>query len=282
MAFLIILNILFFNSDTTINRGYEYTGFKNAVSVTIDGKGYIYVLDNETNEVIKFDDKLNEQKRIGRKGWRNGEFDSPTYIDGSSGLDIYISDGTNYRIQRFDLNLSYISSLITNTPTFEDRLKFNTPIASIIINMNALYVLDGENKRIVYYPDGNTPVMHFGGFQSAQKPMLNPKKLLKDSYNSIYIFDEKNNVIYKYDNFGNYIKSIENTTIKSVSIYNNIIYIFTGDELLLYDVKKNAYSNKITFAKEHQGLNIKDMLVYSENKIIFLEKNKIYFLHINN
>jgi hypothetical protein len=280
MLFLIILNLFFLNSDSTLYKGNEFTGFKNAISITTDGRGCIYVLDNETNEVVKFDDKLNELKRIGKKGWNNGEFDSPAYIDGSSGLDIYVTDGVNYRIQRFDLNLSYISSLITNANTFDDKLKFNTPLASIVLNTNALYVIDGENKRIVYYPDGITPITYFGGFQSAQKPMLNPAKLIKDGYNCIYVFDKKSNSILKYDNFGNYIKSIEYDTIKSVSIFNNIIYIFTGSELLVYDVSKNAYVDKISLTKEVSNLNVTDMLVYSENKILFLEKNKISFFTI--
>lgn len=275
MILLLLLNILFLNPDSTFFKEYEYSGFKNAVSAATDGKGCIYILDNESNEIVKFDDKLTELKRIGKKGWSNGEFDSPAYIDGSSGLDIYVSDGANYRIQRFDLNLSFVSSLITNANTFDDKLKFNTPVASIILNMNTMYVLDGENKRIVYYPDGIAPVSYFGGFQSAQKPLINPVKLLKDGFNCIYVFDNELGALIKYDNFGNYVKSIENNTIKSVSIYNNIIYIFTAVDLLKYDVGKNAYVEKISLPKEISDLNVSDMLIYSENKILLLMKKKV-------
>jgi hypothetical protein len=280
MILLFILNLFFPNQDTIWEKTNEYSGFKNAVSVTTDGRGFIYVLDNESNEIVKLDDGLKEIKRTGRKGWNNGEFDSPTNIDGSSGLDIYVSDGLNYRIQRFDLNLSYISSLVTNTPTFDEKLKYNSPVASIILNSTVIYVIDGENKRIVYYPDGKIPFSSFGGFQSAQKPLLEPVKLLKDGYNSIYVFDKKYSSVFKYDNFGNFIKSFENNTIKSVSIFNNIIYIFTGSEMLLYDIKRNAYSSKITLSKEVSDLKLTDALVYSENNFIFLEKNKISFYTI--
>jgi hypothetical protein len=280
MIFLIIFNLLIFNQDTALVKGSEYSGLYNAISVTSDRRGFIYVLDNESNEIIKFDENLKEVKRIGRKGWNNGEFDSPTNIDGSSGLDIYVTDGVNYRIQRFDLNLSYISSLITNSSTFDEKLKFNTPVASIVLNMNALYVVDGENKRIVYYPDGITPITYFGGFQSAQKPFVEPVKLMKDGYNGLYVFDKKSSSIFKYDNFGSYVKTFEYNTIKSVSIYNNIIYIFTGNELLLYDIGKNAYSSKISLLKEFLDMQVSDILVYSESKILFLEKNRISFFII--
>jgi hypothetical protein len=281
MILILFFNLLFLNNDTaTLVKSNEFTGFKNAVSVTTDGRGFIYVLDNESNEIVKISENLKEVKRVGKKGWNTGEFDSPTNIDGSSGFDIYVTDGVNYRIQRFDLNLSFISSLVTNSATFDEKLKFNTPVASIIINSSALYIIDGENKRIVYYPDGITPLTYFGGFQSAQKPFLNPVKLLKDGYNNIYIFDNKANSVYVYDNFGNFVKSIESITIKSISIFNNIVYIFTGSELLLYDVRKNAYVNKITLGKSMSDLQVNDMVVYSENRILFLEKNKISFFTI--
>ncbi|MBI5402372.1 MAG: NHL repeat-containing protein [Ignavibacteriae bacterium] len=281
MIFLLILNFLFPARDTLVEKKCEYAGFKNAVSVTTDGKGNIYVLDNESNEIIKLDGSLNEIKRTGKKGWNNGEFDSPTSMDGSSGLDIYVTDGNNYRIQRFDLNLSYVSSLVTNLSTFEEKLKFNTPVASVVLNLSALYVIDGENKRIVSYPDGITPGYSFGGFQSARKPFLNPVKLLKDGFNRLYVFDKKGNALHIYDNFGNFVNTIESSIIKSVSIYNNIIYIFTGSEIILYSVNKNAYTGKISLQEEFSGSNVTDMQVYSENKILFLEKNKISFYIIN-
>lgn len=280
MIFLLILNFLFPGLDSAIEKKCEFSGFKNAVSVTVDGKGYIYVLDNESNEIVKFDENLKEIKRTGKKGWNNGEFDSPTCIDGSSGLDIYVCDGVNYRIQRFDLNLSYVSSVITNTSTFDDKLKFNTPVSLVVLNMNALYVIDGENKRIVCYPDGVNPGSSFGGFQSAQKPFLNPVKLLKDGFNRIYIFDKKKGALYQYDNFGNYIKSLESSIIKSVSIYNNIIYIFTGSEIIFYNVINNAYTGRLILPEEFGRLSVNDMLIYSENKILFLEKDKIKYYTI--
>ena len=126
--------------------------------MTMDGKGFIYVLDNEANEIIKFSSDLVFIKRVGKKGWDYGEFDNPTYIDGSSGLDIYVCDGKNFRVQRFDLNLTFISSLLTNTETFDNNLRFNNPVASVIMHSSELYVIDGDNPRIVKYLDAQTPI----------------------------------------------------------------------------------------------------------------------------
>ena len=80
--------LLFVTPDSLLVKEAEVYGFHNAVSAAVDGKGFIYILDGETNEIIKFSTDLEEIKRAGKQGWGEGEFDSPFFIDGSSGLDI--------------------------------------------------------------------------------------------------------------------------------------------------------------------------------------------------
>ena len=47
-------------------KGLEIGGFTNAVSITADGIGSIYVLDAGANEIVKLDSNLAEMKRAGR------------------------------------------------------------------------------------------------------------------------------------------------------------------------------------------------------------------------
>ncbi len=75
----------------------------------MDGKENIYVLDAGSNQIVKFSNKLEFKKRNGKQGWAEGQYDSPTFIDGSSGLDIFVSDGKNHRVQRLDLDLNLIA-----------------------------------------------------------------------------------------------------------------------------------------------------------------------------
>jgi len=258
----------------------EETGvtFINAVSMTYDGKGNIYVLDNEANEVAKLSNELALIKKVGRKGWINGEFDSPTYIDGSSGLDIYVCDGKNFRIQRFDLNLAYISTLITNLETFDNNLKFNTPISCVIVNSVDLFVVDGENLRIVKFLTGTTPVISFAGFQDVAGSLSKPGKLLKDGSNSIYILDKDKNSLMQYDVFGNFVKPIKYDTIISFSVYKDNIFLLTTNlEIIRYDIKKQAFAEKINAFIELKPESIKDFLVYDSEKFLILEKNKISY-----
>ena len=275
---LLILLISFFinsGSDPVLFPEKEISGFRNALSISNDGKGALYVIDNESCEIIKYNEFLSEIKRTGKKGWNDGEFDTPVYVDCSSGLDVYVSDRNNSRIQRFDLNLSFVSSLYTNTQTFDEKLKVNYPSASVILNMSDLYVVDDENKRIVYYPRGIQPYFSFGGFESAEKPLIKPVKILKDGYNRLYVLDRKQNSIFVYDNFGTFVKIISLDKIISFSISGSNLYILTGAEILVYDTNKNAYQSKIIVDESSRNKIITDFLAYSPQKFVILEKNTL-------
>ena len=279
MILLLILNILFFSSDSLLVKEKEVAGFSNAVSMTMDGLGSVYVLDNESNEIIKYNSSLEEVKRIGRKGWNNSEFDNPTYIDGSSGLDIIVSDGNNYRIQRFDLKLGYISSLYTNSETFLPEYKFNRPIATIIVNSNDIYVIDSDNSRVVTFPRGFAPATTFGDFRAGKGSLQEPLKILKDSENFLYILDKKRNAIMKYDNFGNFMKSIKAEDIKTFSLYNDNLYILNSYGIWLYNTEKNAFIERKIINEDLNLDNVTDLLIYNEkNYLVLLKKFIILFI----
>jgi hypothetical protein len=271
---IILLLFYFFRTDYDANS----INFMNAVSVTSDGKGNIYVLDNEANEIVKLSNDLMLIKKIGRKGWGSGEFDSPTFIDGSSGLDIYVCDGKNFRIQRFDLNLSYVSSLITNTETFDNNLKFNTPYSCVIINSRDLYVIDGDNFRIVKFLGGTTPMLSFAGFQDIKGSLSSPGKILKDANNALYVLDKVRNSVMQYDIFGTFIKPIQYDTIISFSINRDNMYLLTTNlDIIRYDIKKQAFIDKNKTFIDSNPESIRDFLVYDMEKFFILEKNKISF-----
>jgi len=279
MILLLLLNILFFSSDSLLVKEKQVAGFSNAVSMTMDALGSVYVLDNESNEIIKFNSSLEEVKRIGRKGWNNSEFDNPTYIDGSSGLDIIVSDGNNYRIQRFDLKLGYISSLYTNSETFLPEYKFNRPVATIIVNSNDIYVIDSDNNRVVTFPRGFVPTTAFGDFRAGKGSLQEPLKILKDSENFLYILDKKRNAIMKYDNFGNFMKTIKAEDIKTFSLYNDNLYILNSYGIWLYNTEKNAFIERKIINEDLNLDNVTDLLIYNEkNYLVLLKKFIILFI----
>jgi hypothetical protein len=253
----------------------EISGFKNAVSIAKDNKENIYLLDKEANEIIKFDGDLNLVKRNGRQGWNNGQFDSPTFIDASSGLDLYVCDPRNYRIQRFDLDLIFIASLRTDNKSFHESLQFKTPLSSVVINANDLYVVDGDNNRIVIFPNGAEPVSTFGDYRSGRGELIQPEKIMKDGNNYIYILDKKYRQVYRYDNLGNFVKRISIPSLETFTIFENRLYLFDGKDIFQYDLDRNTFTGKKTLLQSGRGKNFTDFLVLSSEKYLLLEKNSL-------
>lgn len=275
MCILLLAGLLFGNTDTTFVKGDEYSGFKSALSITLDGKGNIYILDSEASEIIKLKEDLTEIKRTGKKGWDNGQFDNPVSIDATSGLDIYVSDLNNGRIQRFDLNLGFISSLITNDESIEEKFKINRPSGSIIVNTKDLYVVDSDNPKIVIFKEGVNPYTYFGSFQSVNGALTKPGKIIKDQNNFIYVVDFSRKGIMRYDNYGTFFGLLEINDIKSIAVSNNQLYILTGNEIQVYDTKANAFKSVYNLPVEMKDRKFSDFLVINNKRIYLLEKNKV-------
>jgi len=275
MYILLLAGLLFGTVDTTLVKGDEYAGFKGAVSITLDGKGNIYILDGEASEIIKLKEDLTELKRTSKKGWDNGQFDNPVSIDASSGLDIYVSDLNNGRIQRFDLNLAFISSLITNDESIEEKFKINRPSGSIIVNAKDLYVVDSDNPKIVIFKDGVYPYTYFGSFQSVNGSLTKPGKIIKDQNNFLYVIDFSRKGIMRYDNYGTFFGLLEVDEIKSVAVSNNYLYILTGKTIQIYDTKANAFKVIFDLPVEMRNRKFTDFLVINNKKIYLLEKTKV-------
>ncbi|MCX7834134.1 MAG: hypothetical protein N2490_07990 [Ignavibacteria bacterium] len=277
-VFLLTFQCLFVNSlakDTNLFL-YKSTGnFKSAVSITTDFKGNIYVLDYELCEIVKYNDNLKELKRIGKKGWGYGEFFNPTHIDGTGGMNLFVSDKMNSRIQVFDLNLGFINAIMTNIESIEERFRIRKPICSVLINSQDLYIIDGDDPRVVVFSSQKFPTLYFGSYQSGNVALVKPKKMVRDSKNVLYIFDEARSQILKYDNFGSYISSINLKDIISLCVYNDYIYILTNSCIYIYSAEKKAFTEVISFTQDFKN-DLTDILVTSFDKIFILSKQSLY------
>lgn len=269
------MNFLFAQSDSILVKKTEVKGFANAVSITVDAKENVYVLDAGANEIVKFSNNLFYLKRNGKQGWADGQFDSPTNIDGSSGLDIFVADGKNKRVQRLDLELNPITVLKTNLIDFPSELQFNEPLATIVLNSRELYVIDGDNNRIVVYKDGRSPTNIFGDYTSGKGQLGRPVKMLKDGNNFIYILDKERNAIIRFDNLGNYVSTLTIVGLETFTIFDNVLYMFNGKEIILYDLAKNSIIGKKKIPNSQLKKKIRDFLVLNEKKYFLLGKNNL-------
>lgn len=228
-----------------------------------ENKKFILLISKEKNEVIKIDLNGNIQKSIGGFGWNEGQFDDPSSIV-STAIDVYVSDYNNHRIQRFDHNLNFISSLQKS-----EQINFEYPKSISLSTKGDLYILDSYNKRIFKINGFNRLERIFGNYESGKAVFSNPSIIKVDNQQRIYVLD--GNDILVFDQFGIYLKSItlpENFT-------ENIIDFYPEQSKMFLLTSKNLYE----LDSEIKKINFKDFYDFDFIfKKIEVRQEKIYLL----
>ncbi|TAK66509.1 MAG: hypothetical protein EPO24_01430 [Bacteroidetes bacterium] len=243
--------------------------FKSATAISIDPSGNIFVLDAGTNELLKFDNQRKFIQKIGGSGWTDVSFDKPTDVISPNGLDVYVADYGNHRIQRFDKNLNFVStlSLLDNSDPFQH---FGYPRGIAVDRYGALYIIDGENTRIVKIK-GNSVERVFGGIDAGSGRLHRPSQIRINESDHLFILDD--GTIVEYDIFGNFIRRYEKnlfTSLQAIAVVENNLIVLDSNHAIVFE-----NSLKDTFLLENP---LHDSLPFQEVNDVSVYKNTIFVL----
>jgi DNA-binding beta-propeller fold protein YncE len=190
-------------------------GFMFAEQVRIDPQDNIWVVDQMTNMVMKFDPEGRQVLLLGRKpeavnvpvkpaaieaggaGRQQDVFDRPTDVAWDGGGNIYVADGLgNSRVAKFDRNGVFVKSWGSkgNEPG-----KFGTVRSIAVDAQSNVYVADGGNRRIQVF-DGN------GNFKTQFRDVGAPRALCMTSGATQYLYSSNSNPPNDIDNGGEIYK----------------------------------------------------------------------------
>ncbi len=203
------------------------------VGLSVNPSGQIYLSDTGNHRLVKFDSKLNFLEETGGFGWSAEQFDHPMGVNATNGLDVFVADHRNERIVRYDKNLHYISTY-TSDSDLPEHLQFGFPIDVVISSQGELYLLDGENSRILKLDVMGNPQLSFGDFDSGEGVLQEPKRIIIDQYDNILVADPGTQRVMKYDMLGNFLYYYTHQNLKFPS---GIITI--GDMVLISDLISN-------------------------------------------
>jgi hypothetical protein len=198
--------------DSVLVEDYVLGSFQRATRIALGTQGILYVLDADENKISMFTHLQDVPKTIGGFGWSSSSFDKPTGV-ATDGVNVYISDYGNHRIQRFDRDLNYISSFSTRDTT-DVVSRFGYPLDVALSELGDLFILDGENIRVMKFNTQNVFERAFGDINAGMGKLQNPVKLI--ATNSRIFVGDKNKILL-YDYFGNYLGSIGEGIINNLS-----------------------------------------------------------------
>ena len=148
--------IIEFTPDGRVVRSWGEGMFIRPHAIRGDPEGNIWVVDNDTHQILKMDPSGRVRMVMGRKGHKGEEadlFNRPTDVAFSPDGTFYVSDGyVNSRVAKFAPNGSFITDWGKKG---KEPGNFDLPHSIVIGPAGRVYVGGRENRRLqVFDPNG--------------------------------------------------------------------------------------------------------------------------------
>lgn len=139
------------------NSQIIYSGLQNPSSLYAT-QDHVFVVESGKHRVLKLSYDGEVEETLGGLGSGDYQFDRPVDIDATNGLQIYISDNRNFRVQIYDRRFRFLSSIKTEVP-FTNRQMKPTQIA--VNDFDELFVFDEGSKSILKFDENGNFIDSF-------------------------------------------------------------------------------------------------------------------------
>jgi len=191
-------------TDTTLVEQKALGSFQRATRLITNPQGWIYVLDADRDLVVLMKGEEEPSASVGGYGWSSTTFDQPTGL-ATDGLNLYVADRGNHRVMRFDRSLNFISSFITRDTSLL-AARFGSPLGVALSRLGDLFVLDGENLRVVKFAANMQYERSFGDIDDQRSRLRQPVKILISPDDHVFVLESDR--LLEFDYFGQYIRVI--------------------------------------------------------------------------
>jgi DNA-binding beta-propeller fold protein YncE len=271
MRSILILFLIFLYQSAAAQQFIQHADigdFKQAAAFYINPSGFIYVTDQETNEVYKLDTLGNQLKSVGGYGWNPEAFDNPVDIFATT-LNVYVADKNNDRIQIFDKDLNFLSVFKTKEA---DGLEyeFAYPTSCGLSPQGDLFILDSDNSRILKYDLNGNFLTEIGSYDAGKFALNAPKKFDISGNGKIFVLDQ--DAVKVFDSFGNGVTMLK-TSIEKVNLNVESKYLTLNSESEII-VRNIVHSEEVIKFSPNVPGNIVEAL-YKGSRLYVLTDSRI-------
>ena len=174
------------------------------VMMITDGAGHLYISDEATNRISKFDKEGEFVSKFGVRGAGAGEFDGPSGIAFDQEGNMVVVDSRNHRVQRYTADGEYLGGFGSRG---DGPGQFELPWGVHVDELGDIYVADwGNNRFQVFGADGEVKNV-VGGSGSGEGEFDRPTGIAVDAHGDIYVADWGNDRVQMFNSEGQYIWS---------------------------------------------------------------------------
>ncbi len=237
--------------DPDSEEGFFY--YPRGLATSPDG--FVLVADSGNNRVQKFDPDGNFVHAWGKFGfaWRGaeaGKFDVPWGVTTDSQGNLYISDTSNARVQKFQPDGTPLIKW-GRDGSFDGA--FFYPRGLAVDFTGNIYVADEGNHRIQKFDPRGNFLTKWGREGNAPGQFKSPWGVACDALGNVFVVDSGNHRIQKFDGNGTYLCSCGNRGVTEAQV-NYPTGIVVDKEGYVYIV--DSGNNRIVkFAPTEEELN---------------------------
>jgi len=187
--------------------GIGRESFDLPIDVAQDRDENVYVVDQRNNRIQVLDRRGNYVREWGKRGFRPGEFDTPSVIAIDRELQsLFVVDKLNHRIQKFDLKGKFLMSIGS---LGSSRGDFNSPSDVVLDKKGNIYVADTGNNRIQKFDPAGKFVSEWGRFarQGKGAELNNPTSVAytEEGFGYVYVLNTPECRVLKYETDGSFV-----------------------------------------------------------------------------
>jgi len=177
------------------------------LGMDIDPDGNIYIADTGNNRILKCNRRGELLREAGGFGFDKQQFDRPVDVWAGNGLDVFVVDYNNQRLERYDKDLNYIASYYSDEVQ-QESLQFGYPAAVGFSANGEIFLADHEFNRVLRIDSFGKPKSSFGDFNWGEGRLARPAKILLTARQKIFVSDSTAEAIVEFDYFGNFVRRL--------------------------------------------------------------------------
>ncbi len=243
--------------------------------IEVDVYDRIVILDGARNTLRLFGPDGELLREVGGSGWGDNQFDSPKAVWARNGIDVFVADYGNHRIQRFDRNLNFVASFSTHGAE-DEKVRFGYPGGVALSRQGDLFLADGENVRIVSVGGFSTIKRVFGGFDAGKGRTLAPSVVDVGPKDNVYVCDGKRVLVF--DAFGSFVQNIGMfaSDVRVVADLRGVVVV-SNDSVVVYDETNRRLGSVSSSSMLSGPLRITDM-AFANGKAYVLTAEGIHIV----